>query len=71
MYNGCFVCFKSRSAPFFLVECFIDNCFNAFPVALGGWPGHLYGKIIHERHRSALAVDLALYEVDVSIEEEE
>ena len=36
VYDSYFICFKSRSAPFLLVESFIDNCFNALPVALGG-----------------------------------
>lgn len=35
VYDGCFVCFKSRSAPFLPVESFIESCFNAFSVALG------------------------------------
>ena len=58
LYDSCFVCLKSRSAPFLLIECFIDNCFNTFPITLRSWSSHLRGKIIYERACSSLAVDL-------------
>lgn len=71
VYDSCFVCLKSRSAPFLLVECISDNCFNTFPITLCSWPGHPRGKIVHERDCSALAVDLSLYEVCVEKEEQD
>ena len=69
VYDSCLVCLESRAAPFLLVECFIDNSFNTFPVTLRGWSGHPRGKIIYERNRTSLAVDLSLYEVCVEEEE--
>jgi hypothetical protein len=69
VYDGCFVCLESYTAPFLLVECFIDNCFNTFLITLRSWSGHPRGKIIYERNCASLAVDLSLYEV--CIEEEE
>jgi hypothetical protein len=69
VYDGCFVCLESRTAPFLPVECFIDNCFNTLPITLRSWSGHPRGKIIYEGNRASLAVDLSLYEV--CIEEEE
>ena len=67
VFDGCFLCFKSRSAPPFSVERFIDKCFNAFPVTLL-WPGHPRGKIIHESDCSSVAIDLSLHEVYVKEE---
>ncbi|KAI3040038.1 hypothetical protein CBS147353_11889 [Aspergillus niger] len=69
VYNGCFVCFESRAAPFLPVKCFIDNSFNTFPVTLRTWSGYPRSKNIYERDRTSLAVDLSLY--DVCVEEEE
>jgi hypothetical protein len=69
VYDGYFVCLESCAAPFLPVECFIDNCFNTFPITLGSWSGHPRGKIIHERDCSSLAIDLSLYEVCVEEEE--
>jgi hypothetical protein len=34
VYNGCFICLKSRTTPFLPVKCFIDNCFNTFLITL-------------------------------------
>jgi hypothetical protein len=71
VYDGCFVCLKSRSAPFLPVECVIDNCFDTFPITLRRWSRHPRCKIVHERDCSALAVDLSLYEVCVKEEEQD
>ncbi|KAK5805959.1 hypothetical protein VI817_000217 [Penicillium citrinum] len=71
MYNGCFVCFKSRSAPFLPVKCFIDVCCDTFPVALHGWPSHPRGEIIHKSNCSFLAVDRSLHEICVEEEKED
>jgi hypothetical protein len=54
VYDSCLLSFKGRSASPFPVERFIDNCFNSFPVTLRGWPGHLYGEIIHKSDCSSL-----------------
>jgi hypothetical protein len=71
VYDGCFICHKGRSAPFLLVECVIDTCFDTFPITLRSWSGYLRGKIAHERDYSSLAVDLSLYEVCVEEEEQD
>lgn len=71
VYNGGFLCFKSRSTSSFPVECFIDDCFNTLPVALRSRSGHPRGEVIHKRDRSPLAVDLSLYEICVEEEEED
>jgi PII-like signaling protein len=65
MYDSCLLSLKGRPASPFLVERFIDNCFDFFPVTLRGWSGHPRGKIIHESNRTALAVNLPLYKICV------
>ena len=69
VYDGGFFRLKSRSAPFLLVECFSDYCFDALLITLGSRSGHLCCKIVHERDCSSLAVDLLLNEVCVEEEE--
>lgn len=69
VYNGKFICFKSRSTSPFPVECFIDDRFSTIPVASRGRPGHPCRKFIYESNRSSLAVDRPLHKVCVKEEE--
>jgi hypothetical protein len=63
VYNSYVICLESHTAPFLPVKCFINNCFNTFPITLVSWSGHPRGKIIYERNHASLAVDLSLYTV--------
>ena len=69
--DRCLLRFKSRSTPSFPVERCIDNCFKTSPVTLRSWSGHPCGKIIHERDRSSLVVNLSLNKVCIEEEEQD
>jgi hypothetical protein len=68
VYNGSFLCFKSRFTFPFLVKCFINDRFNTFPVTLRSQSDHPRGKVIYKSDRSSLPIDLSLYEICVKEE---
>jgi hypothetical protein len=49
---------KPRKQPSYTSPPRLTNRLNTFPVALRTWSGHPRGKIIYERNRTSLAVDL-------------